>query len=75
MSSEYQLVIHNPEAERLYSTKFLAIHPTDVLTSRENDAAVVKKAQQHLYVLRRWKTVEAIPFESILTYCISSWFA
>lgn len=56
------------------STKFPAIHPMDELTSRENNAAVVKKAQQHIYVLRRWKTVEPTPVGSILTYCISSWF-
>lgn len=51
--SSYQLVIHNSEVERVRSTKFLAIHPTDELTSRENNAAVVKKAQQHLDVLCR----------------------
>lgn len=71
--------------ERVHSTKFLGIHLTDELTSRNNTAAVVTKAQQRLRFLHRLKWVE-LPIlamtlfyrgttESILTDCISFWFS
>lgn len=76
------LVINDSEMVRVCSTKFLGTHLTGELTSRENTAAVVKKAQQCLHFLCRLKLVELpIPamklfyrntMESILSYSISS---
>ncbi len=78
------LTINSSEVERVQSTKYLGIHLTDKLTNRDNTSAVIKKAQQRLHFLRRLKKVELpIPamtlfyrgtVESLLTYCISSWF-
>lgn len=76
------LVINDSEVGGFRSTKFLGIHLTNELASRENTAAVVKKAQQCLHFLSRLKAVELpIPamtlfyrdtMESILSYSISS---
>uniref|UniRef100_A0A8C1TE37 Reverse transcriptase domain-containing protein n=1 Tax=Cyprinus carpio TaxID=7962 RepID=A0A8C1TE37_CYPCA len=78
------LTINSSEVKRVKSTKFLGIHLTNKLTTRENTSAVIKKAQQRLHCLRRLKKVELpIPamtlfyrgtVESLLTYCISYWF-
>ncbi|XP_016431059.1 DNA (cytosine-5)-methyltransferase 3B-like [Sinocyclocheilus rhinocerous] len=78
------LTINSSVVERIQSTKFLGIHLTDKLTTRDNTSAVIKKAQQCLHFLRRLKKVElSIPamtlfyrgtVESLLTYSIPSWF-
>lgn len=70
-------------AERVQSTKFLRIHINEDLTSKENNSAIVTKAEQHLHLLRRLtrtglsKSALTVFYcgtiESIITYCITSW--
>lgn len=58
--------------ERVKSTKFLGIHLTDKLTSRDNASPVIKKAQQRLHFLRRLKKVELPIPAMILLYSEAS---
>ncbi|KAI5085906.1 gastrula zinc finger protein XlCGF28.1-like, partial [Silurus meridionalis] len=66
------------------STKFLGVHLKDNLTWSLNTSSITKKAQQHLYFLRRLRKAHLPPpiltmfykrtIESILSSCIPAWF-
>ncbi|KAI5109563.1 gastrula zinc finger protein XlCGF28.1-like [Silurus meridionalis] len=67
-----------------FSTTFLGVHLADKLTWSLNTSSIPKKAQQHLYFLRRLRKTHLPPFilttfyrgtiESILSSCITAWF-
>ena len=73
----------NPEVERVASFKFLGVHISEDLSWTVNSSTLVKKAHQHLFLLRRLKKAHLSPqilvnfyrctIESILTNCISVW--
>lgn len=75
----------NGECERVSSFKFLGVHFSEDLSWSTNTKAITKKAQQRLHFLRilRKNHLEQnllVSFyrsiiESILTFCISSWYA
>ena len=54
------LTINGATVERVSSTKFLGVHITEDLSWTENKAAVAKKAQQHLYFLRKLRRARAL---------------
>ncbi|KAK3517512.1 hypothetical protein QTP70_012592 [Hemibagrus guttatus] len=68
--------------EIVKSTKFLSVHLAEDLTWSLNTSSVTKKAQQHLYFLRRLKKAHLSPLiltafyretiESILSSCITA---
>ncbi len=70
--------------ERVSSTKFLGVHITEDLSWTNNISALAKKAQQHLYFLRKLRRARAPAsimctfyrgtIESILTSCITVWY-
>ncbi len=70
--------------ERVSSFKFLGVHITEDLTWSAHTDAVLKKAQQRLFFLRRLKKFVLSPHilhlfytctvEIILTGCISTWY-
>ncbi len=70
--------------ERVNSFKFLGVHITEDLTWSAHTDAVLKKAHQHLFFLRRLRKFGMSPsilrsfysctVESILTGCITAWF-
>ncbi len=70
--------------ERVSSFKFLGVHITEDLTWSAHTDAVLKKAHQHLFFLRRLRKFGTSPrilrsfytctVESILTGCITAWF-
>ncbi|KAI5109546.1 gastrula zinc finger protein XlCGF28.1-like, partial [Silurus meridionalis] len=76
--------------ERVDSFRYLGVHITQDLswsynlTWSLNTSSITKKAQQHLYFLRRLRKTHLPPFiltmfyrgtiESILSSCISAWF-
>ncbi|KAI5102638.1 gastrula zinc finger protein XlCGF28.1-like, partial [Silurus meridionalis] len=70
--------------EIVKSTKFLGVHLADNLTWSLNTCSITKKAQQHLYFLRRLRKANLPPLilimfyrgtiESILSSCITAWF-
>ena len=70
--------------ERIVSFKFLGVHITDKLKWSTHTDSVVKKAQQHLFNLRRLKKFGLPPksltnfyrctIESILLGCITAWY-
>ena len=78
------LSINGTAVERVKSTKFLGVHITEDLSWNTNTTALVKKAQQRLYFLRRLRRARAPApimcsfyrgtIESILTSCITVWF-
>ncbi len=78
------LTINGATVERVSSTKFLGVHITEDLTWTNNSAALAKKAQQHLYFLRKLRRARAPAsimctfyrgtIESILTSCITVWY-
>ncbi len=79
------LLINNVRVERVHSFKLLGIHITDSMTWSLNTQETVKKAQQCLHFLRLLRKHDLCQklllsfyrstIESILTYCISVWFA
>lgn len=83
-SSHSPLLIKNAIVEQVSSIKFLGVQITDTLTWSLNTSALVKRAQQRLYFLRRMRRANIPPhilttfyrgtIESILTSCISVWF-
>ncbi|KAK5892697.1 hypothetical protein CesoFtcFv8_013051 [Champsocephalus esox] len=79
------LYINGDCVERVLSFKFLGVHISQELTWSTNTTAVIKKAQQRLYFLRLLRknhlnqkllvTFYRSTVESVLTYCISAWYA
>lgn len=77
------LLIEDKAVEVVESIKFLGIHITNKLTWGENTTALVKRAQQRLFFLRRMRRSYLPPpilttfyrstIESVMTSCISVW--
>ncbi len=78
------ITIDKTPVERVSSFKFLGIHITEDLTWSAHTDAVLKKAHQRLFFLRRLRKFGTTPrilrsfytctVESILTGCITAWF-
>uniref|UniRef100_A0A3B1JXT7 Reverse transcriptase domain-containing protein n=1 Tax=Astyanax mexicanus TaxID=7994 RepID=A0A3B1JXT7_ASTMX len=78
------LNIDGCSVEIVKSTKFLGVHLADNLTWTLNTSSTAKKAQQHLYFLRKLRKARLPPpiltlfyrgtIESILSSCITAWF-
>ncbi len=78
------ITIDKTPVERMSSFKFLCVHITEDLTWSAHTDAVLKKAHQRLFFLRRLWKCETSPsilrsfytctVESILTGCITAWF-
>ncbi len=78
------ITIDKTPVERVSSFKFLGVHITEDLTWSAHTDAVLKKAQQRLFFLRRLRKFGTSPrilrsfytctVESILTGCITAWF-
>ncbi len=78
------ITIDKTPVERVSSFKFLGIHITEDLTWSAHTDAVLKKAHQRLFFLRRLRKFGTSPrilrsfytctVESILTSCIAAWF-
>ncbi|KAI4892242.1 hypothetical protein NFI96_028208 [Prochilodus magdalenae] len=78
------LHIDGSTVEIVKSTKFLGVHLAEDLTWSLNTSTITKKAQQHLYFLRRVRKAHLPPpilttfyrgtIESILSSCITAWF-
>ncbi len=78
------ITIEKTPVERVNSFKFLGVHITEDLTWSTHTDAVLKKAHQHLFFLRRLRKFGMSPsilrsfytctVESILTGCITAWF-
>ena len=76
--------INGKAVEKVESFKFLGVHITDKLKLSTHTDSVVKKAQQHLFNLRRLKKFGLSPktltnfyrctIESILSGCITAWY-
>ncbi|KAI5611683.1 gastrula zinc finger protein XlCGF28.1-like [Silurus asotus] len=83
-SDQSPLIIDGFSVEMVKSTKFLGVHLADNLTWSLNTSSITKKAQQHLYFLRRLRKTHLPPpiltmfyrgtIESILSSCITAWF-
>ncbi len=78
------ITIDKTPVERVNSFKFLGVHITEDLTWSTHTDAVLKKAHQRLFFLRRLRKFGMSPsilrsfytctVESILTGCITAWF-
>ncbi len=78
------ITIDKTPVERVTSFKFLGVHITEDLTWSAHTDAVLKKAHQRLFFLRRLRKFGSSPrilrsfytctVESILTGCITAWF-
>ncbi len=78
------ITIDKTPVEPVNSFKFLGVHITEDLTWSAQTNAVLKKAHQRLFFLRRLRTFGTSPsilrsfytctVESILTGCITAWF-
>ncbi len=78
------ITIDKTPVERVNSFKFLGVHITKDLTWSAHTDAVLKKAHQRLFFLRRLRKFGTSPrilrsfytctVESILTGCITAWF-
>ncbi len=78
------ITIDKTPVERVYSFKFLGVHITEDLTWSAHTDAVLKKAHQRLFFLRRRRKFGMSPsifrsfytctVERILTVCITAWF-
>ena len=76
--------IDGTAVEKVESFKFLGVHITDKMKWFTHTDSVVKKAQQHLFNLRRLKEFGLSPktltnlyrctIESILSSCITTWY-
>ncbi|KAI5609490.1 gastrula zinc finger protein XlCGF28.1-like [Silurus asotus] len=83
-SDQSPLIIDGSSVEIVKSTKFLGVHLVDNLIWSLNTSSITKKAQQHLYFLRRLRKAHLPPptltmfyrgtIESILSSCITAWF-
>ncbi|KAK3511413.1 hypothetical protein QTP70_007329 [Hemibagrus guttatus] len=84
LNDHYPLNINRSNMEIIKSTKFLGVHLAEDLTWSLNTSSITKKAQQHLYFLRRLRKAHLPPpilttfyrgtIESILSSCITAWF-
>ncbi len=88
MDFRRQSRVHTPidktPVERVSSFKFLGVHITEDLTWSAHTDAVLKKAHQRLFFLKRLRKFGTSPrilrffytctLESILTGCITAWF-
>ncbi len=80
---EHTIIIDGTPVEWVSSFKFLGVHITENLTWSAHTAAVLKKAQQCLFFLRRLRkfgmslhilhSFYTCTLESILTGCITAW--
>ena len=78
------ILIDGAVVEQVESFKFLGVHITNKLTWSKLTKTVVKRAQQHLFPLRRLKRFVMGPqtlkrfysctIESILAGCITAWY-
>ncbi len=78
------ITIDKTPVERVNSFRFLGVHITEDLTWSAHTDAVLKKAHQRLFFLRRLRKFGTSPrilrsfytctVESILTGCITAWF-
>ncbi len=78
------ITIDKTPVERVSSFKFLGVHINEDLTWSAHTDAVLKKAHQRLFFLRRLRKFGTSPrilrsfytctVESILTGCITAWF-
>ncbi len=78
------ITIDKTPVERVNSFKFICVHITEDLTWSAHTDAVLKKAHQRLFFLRRLRKFGTSPrilrsfysctVESILTGCITAWF-
>eukprot|EP00061_Rhincodon_typus_P019068 g48515.t1 len=78
------IYINRTEVERMKNIKFLGVKITDNLFWTFQVDAIVKKAQQHLFVLRRLRkfgmSIRSLTYfwkctiESILSGCIMAWY-
>ncbi len=78
------ITIDKTPVERVNSFKFLGVHITEDLTWSAHTDAVLKKAHQRLFLLRRLRkfgmssrilrSFYTCTVESILTGCITAWF-
>ncbi|KAI5614112.1 gastrula zinc finger protein XlCGF28.1-like [Silurus asotus] len=83
-SDQSPLIIDGSSVKIVKSIKFLGVHLADNLTWSLNTSSITKKAQQHLYFLKRLRKTHLPPpilsmfyrgtIESILSICITAWF-
>ncbi|KAK3514112.1 hypothetical protein QTP70_005113 [Hemibagrus guttatus] len=83
-SDHSPLFIDGSPVEIVKSTKFLGVHLAENFNWSLNTTSITKKAQQHLYFLRRLRKAHLPPpiltmfyrgtIESILSSCITAWF-
>ncbi|KAK3539426.1 hypothetical protein QTP70_007666 [Hemibagrus guttatus] len=83
-SDHSPLNINGSNVKIIKSTKFLCVHLVEDLTWSLNTSSITRKAQQHLYFLRRLRKAHLPPLilttfyrgiiESILSSCITAWF-
>ncbi|KAK3571566.1 hypothetical protein QTP86_013190 [Hemibagrus guttatus] len=83
-SDHSPLCIDGSPVEIVKSTKFLGVHLAENFTWLLNITSITKKAQQHLYFLRRLRKAHLFPpiltmfyrgtIESVLSSCITAWF-
>ncbi|KAG7474480.1 RNA-directed DNA polymerase from transposon BS [Solea senegalensis] len=79
------LSISGRTVERVENIKFLGVQISQDLSWNKNTSYITKRAQQRLYFLRKLKQTSLPPsilttfyrgvVESILTYCISTWYS
>ncbi|KAF7696960.1 gastrula zinc finger protein XlCGF28.1-like [Silurus meridionalis] len=68
-SDHSPLIIDGSSVEIVKSTKFLGVHLADNLNWPLNTSSITKKAQQHLYFLRKLRKAHLPP-----PSCITAWF-
>ncbi|KAK3514074.1 hypothetical protein QTP70_003224 [Hemibagrus guttatus] len=83
-SDHSPLDVNGSNVEIVKSTKFLGVHLAEDLIWSLNTNSITKKAQKHLYFLRRLRKPHLPPpilttfnrgsIESILSSCITAWF-
>ncbi|KAK3549360.1 hypothetical protein QTP70_034599, partial [Hemibagrus guttatus] len=83
-SDHCPLFIDGSHVEIIKSTKFLGVHLAENFTWSLNTTSITKKAQQHLYFLRRLRRAHLPPpiltmfyrgtIKSVLSSCITAWF-
>ncbi|KAK3521338.1 hypothetical protein QTP70_003458 [Hemibagrus guttatus] len=83
-SDHSPLFIDGSPVEIVKSTKFLGVHLAENFTWSLNTTSITKKAQQHLYFLRRLRKAHLPPpiltmfyrgtIKSNLSSCITAWF-
>ena len=79
------ILIDRAVVEQVESFKFLGVHIINKLSSSKHTKTVMKRARQNLFSLRRLKRFGMVPqilkrfysctIKSILTGCITAWYA